>query len=87
MVLVVKVGALEDFSTVPQELHTEPVDFKTSSSYEDSDGNGHRHGFLFIFFPFFFFSGGSRSHTISNKEAFESSKKIVSDPNKKHILL
>ncbi|XP_030290706.1 complement component C6 [Sparus aurata] len=83
----ITVGTLEDFSTVPQELHTEPVDFKTSSSYEDSDGNGHRHGFLFIFFPFFYFSGGSRSHTISNKEAFESSKKIDSKFFRVHQIL
>lgn len=87
MVVVVKVSTPEDFSTEPQELHTEPVDFKTSSSSENSGGHGYGHGFFFIFFPFFYVAGGFKTQTISNKEAFEASKKIVSNPKKTHMLL
>ncbi|XP_044030054.1 complement component C6 isoform X1 [Siniperca chuatsi] len=74
----IKVGVVEDFSTEPQPLHTEPVSLKTSSSSENSQQDG-RNLFLPIFFlPMFFYSGRSMTQVSSNKEAFEASKKTDS---------
>ncbi|XP_056288243.1 complement component C6 isoform X1 [Pseudoliparis swirei] len=66
----IKVGQLDDFSTEPQHLHTEPVDLKTSrsSGNEQQDGN-------FFFFPIFFLSRGSMKRSGLSKDAFEASKK------------
>uniref|UniRef100_A0A3Q0RIR1 Complement component 6, duplicate 1 n=1 Tax=Amphilophus citrinellus TaxID=61819 RepID=A0A3Q0RIR1_AMPCI len=69
--LKIKVRVPEDFSTEPKPLHTEPIDFKTSSS---SSGPSGQSGGLF-FFPIFFFSSSSSSHSSSKREAFEASKK------------
>ncbi|XP_070780240.1 complement component C6 [Enoplosus armatus] len=68
----VKVGVVEDFSTEPQELHTEPISVSrtTSSSNRLSDGDT-----LFIIL---FFSRGSNSQLSRNKDAFEASKKTDS---------
>ncbi|XP_031711545.1 complement component C6 [Anarrhichthys ocellatus] len=78
----IKVGKLEDFSTEPETLHSEPIDMKTSSS----SGNSQQHQNSF-FFPIFFFSGRSMSHTGSNKEAFEASKKTDSKFLRVHQVL
>ncbi|KAM6901408.1 complement component C6 isoform 1-T2 [Lycodopsis pacificus] len=78
----IKVGQLEDFSTEPETLHSEPIDMKTSSS----SGNSQQHQNIF-FFPIFFFSGRSMSHTGSNKEAFEASKKTDSKFFRVHQVL
>jgi len=76
VLVAVKVGQLDDFSTEPQHLHTEPVDLKTSrsSGNEQQDGN-------FFFFPIFFLSRGSMKRSGLSKDAFEASKKKVSDLN------
>ncbi|KAK9532802.1 hypothetical protein VZT92_010169 [Zoarces viviparus] len=78
----IKVGKLEDFSTEPETLHSEPIDMKTSSL----SGNSQRDQNIF-FFPIFFFSGRSMSHTGSNKEAFEASKKTDSKFFRVHQVL
>lgn len=84
MFLAVKVGVLEDFNTEPHPLHTESVNFKTSSSSQNNNQND-----LFIpivFLPLFFFHRSSMTRFSSNKEALEASKKIVSDEAPTHLL-
>ncbi|XP_020491685.2 complement component C6 isoform X2 [Labrus bergylta] len=68
--LNIKAAVVEDFSTEPQPLVTEPIDMKTSSSSESSQrGQG------LFFFPIFYISGSSSSSESSKKQAFEASKK------------
>lgn len=75
--VVIKVAVLEDFSTVPQTVDTESIPpWKTSRSNENRE-----HGRDAFFFPIFYFNKGFTSKFSSNKEAFESSKKTVSDSN------
>lgn len=77
VIVVVKVGVPEDFSTEPQTLHSEPINMKkASATYGDR-----RRDKDFFFFPIFFFSSGSMSHSSSKRDAFEASKKTVNDSN------
>ncbi|XP_008303564.1 complement component C6-like, partial [Stegastes partitus] len=73
----IKVGQVEDFSIEPQQLHTEPIDFQASSSSPDSH-TAYDSSFLV---PIFYFNRRSGSRVSSHKEAFEASKKKVSDAN------
>ncbi|XP_028273753.1 complement component C6 [Parambassis ranga] len=71
----IKIGEVEDFSTQPQEVHTEPlkVTFTTESGKSTKDDD-----FFFIFpIPFVFFNNYGSSVS-SNKGAFTASKKIDS---------
>ncbi|KAM4528422.1 complement component C6 isoform 1-T3 [Odontesthes bonariensis] len=77
-----KVGELEDFSTEPQTLHSEPVDLKTSSS--STNYGPKRNDFLFILL---FFHKSSSSGITSNKAAFEASKKKDSKFFRVHQIL
>nr|AIN76757.1 complement component 6 [Oplegnathus fasciatus] len=81
----IKVGVVEDFSTEPRSLHTEPISVKTSHSSGDSQQDGN-HGF-FLFFPLFIYGGRSRTQISSNKEAFEASKKTDSKFIRVHQVL
>lgn len=88
VVLVVKVGVLEDFSTEPHPLHTETISVKTSRSSHRADPENRNHLFVpFIFLPMFFYSGRSATGVTSNKEAFEASKKTVSDSYSPHTFV
>lgn len=81
----IKVGVVEDFSTEPQELHTEPISVKRSSSSESSHQEG---GYLFLFFlPIFYFGGSSNTQVSSNKQAFEASKTTDSKFFRVHQIL
>lgn len=86
MVLVVKVGVLEDFSTELHPLHTESINLKTPTSSENSQRDQNNLFVPIIFLPMFFFSGRSRTQVTSNKEAFEASKKMVSDSYNAHTV-
>lgn len=79
VVVVLKVGVLEDFSTEPHPLHTESIDLKRSTSSSSSQQDQNNFFFPIFFLPMFFYSGRSMTHVSSNKEAFEASKKTVSD--------
>lgn len=74
VVVVVKVGALEDFSIKPQPLHTETISVKTS---EASQKDPQRSTDIY-FFPIFFYRRNLKTRVSSNKQAFEASKKTVS---------
>ncbi|XP_071321962.1 complement component C6 isoform X1 [Trachinotus anak] len=78
----IKVGVVEDFSTDPQQLHTEPINMKTSSSSGSSKTD--RDNF---FFPIFFFSGSSSNRKTSYRDAFEASKKTDSKFFRVHQVL
>ena len=77
MVVVVKVGEVEDFSIEPQELHTESVS-ETSSSSEPNDP---KLDSSFFFFPIFYISSSAKWQISSNKQAFAASKTMVGDCN------
>lgn len=79
--MVVKVGVLEDFSTELHPLKAEIIDVKRSSSSDNSQQNKNNLFVPIIFLPMFFYSGRSKTQVTSNKEAFEASKKMVSDSN------
>ncbi|XP_068588511.1 complement component C6 [Cebidichthys violaceus] len=78
----IKVGELDDFSTEPQTLHSEPFNMKTSRS----SGNSKQNRNIF-FFPIFYFSGSSMSHDSSTRQAFEASKKTDSKFFRVHQVL
>lgn len=77
----IKVGAVEDFSTEPQEVHAEPISMRrshSSSSYRTKD-----------LFSIIIFGYSSRSNVdiSDNKEAFEASKKTDSKFFRVHQVL
>lgn len=78
----IKVGQIEDFSTEQQQLKTEPIDFKTSSSSPETRTEGEGA----FFFPFFLHRR-SMSQVSSHKEAFEASKKQDSKFFRVHQIL
>ena len=73
----VKVGVLEDFSTEPRPLHSEPIDLKTTASWER--GQQHQSTVLvpFIFLPLFFNERRSMNR-VTRREVVDASKKTVS---------
>ncbi|KAI3361633.1 hypothetical protein L3Q82_002003 [Scortum barcoo] len=77
----IKVGAVEDFSTEPQQVHAEPISMKrshSSSSYSKND-----------LFSILIFGFGYRSDVdiTNNKEAFEASKQTDSKFFRVHQVL
>lgn len=75
----VKAVELEDFSTEPQPLHAEFLHASKASSSSSSNQNQNKFFIPIIFLPMFFYSSRSNTQVTSNKEAFEASKKVVSD--------
>lgn len=79
MVLSVKVGVLEDFSTEPHPVRTESINLKKSTSSENSQKHQNNVLLPFIFLPLFF-SQQRFMNKATTKVALEASKTIVSDP-------
>ncbi|XP_040914699.1 complement component C6 [Toxotes jaculatrix] len=77
----IKVGQAEDFSTEPQQVHVDPVNVKRSSS-RGRGGVGYALALFPFFFHFRFWIG-----LISNKEAFDASKKADSKFFRVHQVL
>lgn len=75
----VKAVALEDFSTEPQPLHAEFIHASKTSSSSNSHQDKNKFFIPIILLPMFFYSSRSSTQITSNKEAFEASKKVVSD--------
>ena len=71
--VVVQVGVLQDFSTEPQQLHTDSISVKTSSSSGVNHPSQRKLFFLFL-----------HRQSSLNKAAFEASKKMVSEDLKDH---
>ncbi|CAJ1070867.1 complement component C6 [Xyrichtys novacula] len=67
--LDIKAAVIEDFSTEPKPLISEPIDVKTSTSSQSSQESG-----AFGFFPIFFFGRRHSMTTSSKTDAFEASK-------------
>ncbi|XP_029371389.1 complement component C6 [Echeneis naucrates] len=77
----IQVGDVQDFSTRPEDLHTESITVNTprSSSSVKTSGN--------VFFPIFYFSSSSSRESQSYRDAFDSSKKMDSKFFRVHQVL
>lgn len=79
MIVVLKVGEVEEFSTADENVRTEPIDVKKPSSNQNNQNDKSGLFIPLIFLPMFFYTSRSYTELSSNKEAFDSSKKTVSN--------
>ncbi|XP_051794584.1 complement component C6 [Acanthochromis polyacanthus] len=80
----IKVGQIQDFSTEPQQVKTEPVNFRRSSSSPETTTESQETLFLPILF---YLDRSSSSEVSSHSKAFEASKKQDSKFFRVHQIL